>query len=36
VPHQTDIVELEEIGHFPHFETPEIVLEKFFEFHSKR
>jgi pimeloyl-ACP methyl ester carboxylesterase len=36
VPHQTDIVELEEIGHFPHFETPEIVLEKFFEFHARR
>jgi pimeloyl-ACP methyl ester carboxylesterase len=36
VPHQTDIVELANIGHFPHFETPEIVLEKFFEFHKKR
>ncbi len=35
LPHQTDIIELEEIGHFPHFETPEIVLEKFFEFHAK-
>jgi pimeloyl-ACP methyl ester carboxylesterase len=35
VPHQTDIVELAEIGHYPHFETPEIVLEKFFEFHRK-
>ena len=35
LPHQTDIVELEEIGHFPHFETPEIVLEKFFEFHAR-
>lgn len=33
VPHQTDIIELNNIGHFPHFETPEIVLEKFFEFH---
>ncbi|CAN5661023.1 alpha/beta hydrolase [soil metagenome] len=32
VPHQTDIVELAEIGHFPHFEVPEIVLEKLFEF----
>jgi pimeloyl-ACP methyl ester carboxylesterase len=35
VPHQKDIIELEEIGHYPHFETPEIVLEKFFEFHRK-
>lgn len=35
LPHQTDIIELEEIGHFPHFETPRIVLEKFFEFHAK-
>jgi pimeloyl-ACP methyl ester carboxylesterase len=34
LPHQTDIIELEGIGHFPHFETPEIVLEKFFEFHD--
>ncbi len=32
VPHQTDIVELAEIGHFPHFEVPEMVLEKLFEF----
>ncbi len=36
VPHQTDIVEFEEIGHFPHFEIPEICLEKFFEFHQNR
>ncbi|MGC2234733.1 MAG: alpha/beta hydrolase [Pyrinomonadaceae bacterium] len=35
LPHQKDIIELEETGHFPHFETPEIVLEKFFEFHAK-
>lgn len=34
VPNQTDIIELENIGHFPHFETPEMVLEKFFEFHE--
>lgn len=34
VPRQTDIIELEDIGHFPHFEVPEIVLEKFFEFHE--
>ena len=36
VPHQTDIIELENIGHFPHFETPNIVLEKFFEFHARQ
>ena len=35
VPGQTDIVELENIGHFPHLEVPEIVLDKFFEFHHK-
>lgn len=34
VPGQNDIVELERIGHFPHFEAPEIVLEKYFEFYS--
>ena len=33
VPHQTDIIELEGIGHFPHFETPEIVLENYFKFN---
>jgi pimeloyl-ACP methyl ester carboxylesterase len=35
VPSQKDIIELEGIGHFPHFEVPDIVLEKFFEFHQK-
>jgi pimeloyl-ACP methyl ester carboxylesterase len=34
VPHQTDIIELPGIGHFPHFETPETVLEKFLDFHN--
>ncbi len=33
VPHQTDIIELPEIGHFPHFEVPDVFLAKFFEFH---
>ncbi len=33
VPHQTDIIELAEIGHFPHFEIPEVFLEFFLEFH---
>jgi pimeloyl-ACP methyl ester carboxylesterase len=35
VPAQTDIVELEGVGHFPHFEAPETVLDNFFEFHHK-
>ncbi len=33
MPH-TDIIELKGIGHYPHFEIPETVLEKFFEFQS--
>jgi pimeloyl-ACP methyl ester carboxylesterase len=32
LPEQKDIIELNGIGHFPHFETPETVLEKFLEF----
>jgi pimeloyl-ACP methyl ester carboxylesterase len=35
VPNQTDIIELENIGHFPHLEAPEIVLNIFFEFQHK-
>ncbi|HVE56021.1 MAG TPA: alpha/beta hydrolase [Pyrinomonadaceae bacterium] len=35
VPFQTDLIELENIGHFPHLEAPEIVLDKFFEFQHK-
>jgi pimeloyl-ACP methyl ester carboxylesterase len=35
VPHQTDIVELEGVGHFPHFETPDAVTESFFQFQSR-
>jgi pimeloyl-ACP methyl ester carboxylesterase len=34
VPHQTDIVELENVGHYPHFEVPETAAELFFEFHK--
>ena len=34
LPAQKDIIELENIGHFPHFETPETVLENFLEFHD--
>ncbi|MBS1794177.1 MAG: alpha/beta hydrolase [Acidobacteria bacterium] len=36
VPQLTDIVELPEIGHFPHLEAPAVVLEKFFEFQRSR
>ncbi len=32
VPHQTDIVELPGIGHFPQLEAPDAVWEKYFEF----
>ncbi len=35
VPHQTDIIELAGIGHFPHFEVPEEVARLIFEFHHK-
>ncbi len=34
LPH-TDIIELVEIGHFPHFERPQEILQYFFEFHDK-
>lgn len=34
VPGQNDIIELEEIGHFPHFEAPEIVIEKYLKFRA--
>ena len=36
VPHQTDIIELENIGHYPHFEAPEMVTEKFFKFQQRQ
>ena len=36
VPNQTDLIELAGIGHFPHFEVPETVLEKFFEFQKQK
>ena len=35
VPHQTDIVELKNVGHYPHFEVPETVAEKYFEFRDR-
>ena len=34
LPHK-DIVELVEIGHFPHFETPKETLRNFFNFHTQ-
>lgn len=33
VPDQTNIVELPNIGHFPHLEASTIVVEKFVDFH---
>jgi pimeloyl-ACP methyl ester carboxylesterase len=35
VPHQTDIIELENVGHYPHYEVPETVIKKYFEFHRR-
>lgn len=35
VPHQTDIIELDGIGHYPHLEAPEKVLRHFLDFHEK-
>ncbi|CAA9426006.1 MAG: Alpha/beta hydrolase fold [uncultured Pyrinomonadaceae bacterium] len=34
VPHQTNIIELEGVGHFPHFETPERVLDEYLKFNT--
>jgi pimeloyl-ACP methyl ester carboxylesterase len=34
MPHK-DIIELVDIGHFPHFEAPDEILQYFFEFHGK-
>ncbi|HLL99952.1 MAG TPA: alpha/beta hydrolase [Pyrinomonadaceae bacterium] len=31
-PQHTDIIELENIGHYPHFEAPETVLKEYFAF----
>jgi len=36
VPHQKDILELERIGHYPHFEVPAIVLDKYFKFNTAK
>lgn len=35
-PQHTDIVELENVGHYPHFEAPEKVLRKYTEFRKKQ
>lgn len=35
LPEQKDIIELEDVGHFPHFEVPDVFLRHFFEFHDK-
>lgn len=34
VPDQTDIVQLPDVGHFPHLECPEITLEAYREFRT--
>ncbi len=36
VPHQTHILELENIGHFPHYEVPAIVLAEYFKFNRAK
>ena len=35
VPDQDDIVELAEVGHFPHVETPDQVVQLYVEFRSR-
>jgi pimeloyl-ACP methyl ester carboxylesterase len=35
-PQLDDIVELENVGHYPHFEVPATVLEKYLEFRRRR
>lgn len=35
LPDQKDIIELENVGHFPHFEVPETLIKHFFDFHNK-
>ena len=35
VPDQTNIIELPGIGHFPHLETPDIVIKHFMGFHDR-
>ena len=35
IPNQTDIVELPDIGHYPHLEAPETTLKLFLDFHAR-
>lgn len=35
LPHQKDIIEYENIGHFPHFENPAAILKNYFDFRDK-
>jgi len=35
-PQHSDIVELENIGHYPHFEAPERILKEYFIFRRKQ
>jgi pimeloyl-ACP methyl ester carboxylesterase len=34
VPGQTDIIELQGVGHFPHLEAPQTVIDKYLEFRT--
>ncbi len=34
-PDRADIIEMEDTGHFPHFEEPELFTEHFLTFHNK-
>lgn len=36
IPHQRNIIEMKQIGHFPHLEAPERTLEYFLEFHGSQ
>lgn len=36
IPGQTDIIELKGVGHYPHFETPQTVTEKYLEFRRAK
>lgn len=34
LPKQKDIIEIENVGHFPHFEVPKVLIKHFLEFHK--
>jgi pimeloyl-ACP methyl ester carboxylesterase len=35
-PQHSDVIELENVGHYPHFEAPAKVLEEYFVFRQKQ